>query len=297
MTTTPTDPTRQTVRAKDSGPVVAFVPSSTRGERMAAASPRWLRSVAVDVGQGGQLMAQLVRTAVKEPRGYWGPARDEAYMMLRFCWLPCFLAVGGFTFLIANYAYDLLSLIGAENRLGTYFVMASLREISPFCTGMAVAGVMGTAMTADLGARKIREELDAFKVLGVDAVRVLVLPRVIAITIMTVAFNVVGGALGIGMAWTSATVFGTTSSGSFLDTFLSSITVPELIGATLKALMVGIFIGVVAAQKGLTAKGGAEGVGRAVNEAVVLSFAAVWVINFVVNATMLGLNPEMLVNR
>jgi phospholipid/cholesterol/gamma-HCH transport system permease protein len=269
----------------------------TTSARVVAIAPAGVRRVVVDVGQGGQLLAELIRTAVRDPRGYWGPTRDEMYAMLRFCWLPCALAVGGFTFLIANYAYDLLALIGAENRIGTYFVMASLREISPFCTGMAVAGVMGTAMTADLGARRVREELDAFKVLGVDAVRALVLPRVIAITVMMVAFNMIGSALGIGMAWFSSTQLGTTSTGSYLATFLSSITVPEIIGTTVKCLIVGLFIGVVSAQKGLTAKGGAEGVGRAVNEAVVLSFAAVWVINFVVNATMLGLNPDMLVNR
>lgn len=259
--------------------------------------PPRLRRVVVDVGQSGQLITQLFATAVRQPRGYWGNTRDEMYAMLRFCWLPCTLAVGGFTFLIANYAYDLLSLIGGQNRLGTYFVMASLREISPFCTGMAVAGVMGTAMTADLGARRIREELDALKVLGVDSVRTLVLPRVIAITVMMVAFNVIGSALGIVMAMISATVLGTTSVGSYLANFLSSMTVPEVAGSLIKCTLIGLFIGVVCAQKGLTARGGPEGVGRAVNEAVVLCFAAVWVINFVVNATMLGLNPDMLVNR
>ena len=271
-------------------------PLTTTG-RVMHRSPSGFQRVVVDVGQAGQLFASLVRTAVKEPRGYWGATRDEMYSMLRFCWLPVTLAVGGFSFLIANYAYDLLSLLGGGNRLGTYFVFASLREISPFATGMAVAGVMGTAMTADLGARKIREELDAFTVLGVDAVRALVLPRVIAITVMMVAFNIVGSLLGMSMALISATWLGTTSPGAFIGNILGAITVPELIGTTVKCTLIGLFIGIVSAQKGLTAKGGAEGVGRAVNEAVVLSFAAVWVFNFVVNATMLGLNPEMLMNR
>ncbi|RHW28952.1 ABC transporter permease [Nocardioides immobilis] len=256
-----------------------------------------MQRIVTDVGESGRLLAQLVTTAVREPRGYWAATRDEMYAMLRFCWLPVTLAVGGFTFLIANYAYDLVSLLGAGNRLGTYFVMASLREISPFCAGMAVAGVMGTAMTADLGARKIREELDAFTVLGVDAVRALVLPRVIAITVMMVAFNVLGSVLGLGMAMASATWLGTTSPGAFLGNLFGSLTVPELVGSTIKCTLIGLFIGVVSAQKGLTARGGAEGVGRAVNEAVVLSFAAIWVINFIVNATMLGLNPDMLINR
>lgn len=271
-------------------------PLTTSG-RLMHGSPAWVQRMVVDIGQSGRLLGHLVTTAVKEPRGYWGATRDEMYYMLKFCWLPVMLAVGGFSFLIANYAYDLVSLLGAGNRLGTYFVFASLREISPFATGMAVAGVMGTAMTADLGARKIREELDAFTVLGVDAVRMLVLPRVIAITVMMVAFNIVGSLLGMSMALISATWLGTTSPGAFIGNILGAITVPELIGTTVKCTLIGLFIGIVSAQKGLTAKGGAEGVGRAVNEAVVLSFAAVWVLNFVVNATMLGLNPEMLINR
>jgi phospholipid/cholesterol/gamma-HCH transport system permease protein len=121
-------------------------------------------------------------------------------------------------------------------------------------------------------------------VLGVDTVRTLVLPRVVAITVMMVAFNIIGSALGIGMAMISATVLGDTSTGSYLANFLSNMTVPELVGSTIKCTLVGLFIGVVCAQKGLTARGGP-------------CFAAVWVINFVVNATMLGLNPDMLVNR
>jgi phospholipid/cholesterol/gamma-HCH transport system permease protein len=260
-------------------------------------TPSGLQRVIVDVGESGRLLARLVTTAVREPRGYWAATRDEMYSMLRFCWLPVMLAVGGFTFLIANYAYDLLSLLGAGNRLGTYFVFASIREISPFCTGMAVAGVMGTAMTADLGARRIREELDALTVLGIDAERTLVLPRVLAITTMMVLFNILGSLLGIGVALVAATWLGDTSPGAYMGNIFGALTLPELGGTVIKTLMVGLFIGVVAAHKGLTARGGAEGVGRAVNEAVVLSFAAIWVINFVVNATMLGLFPEMLMNR
>ncbi|WP_110207796.1 MlaE family ABC transporter permease [Nocardioides daejeonensis] len=267
------------------------------GGRLMQATPSGVQRVVSDVGESGRLLARMVSTAVRQPRGYWAATRDEMYSMLRFCWLPVTLAVGGFTFLIANYAYDLLSLLGAGNRLGTYFVFASIREISPFCTGMAVAGVMGTAMTADLGARRIREELDALVVLGVDALRELVLPRVLAITVMMVLFNILGSVLGIGVALVSATWLGDTSPGAYMGNIFGALTVPELGGTLIKTLGVGLFIGVVAAHKGLTAKGGAEGVGRAVNEAVVLSFAAIWVINFVVNATMLGLFPEMLMNR
>ncbi len=279
--------------ARRVGPGGAPAPFVTAVHRV----PSGLRQVIVDVGQVGQLLVALVTTAVKHPRGYWASSRDEAHEMLRFCWFPVSLCVGAFCFLIGNYAHSLLTLAGGQSRLGTFFVMATAREISPFVTGMAVAGVMGTALTADLGARKVREELDALTVLGVDTLRTLVLPRVIAITTMMVLFNILGIAVGAGMAAVSGTVIGNTSLGAYYTAFFDFITVPELISTVVKTTLIGLFIGVVCAQKGLTVRGGPEGVGRAVNQGVVLCFAAVWIFNFVVNAVFLGLFPEMLVNR
>lgn len=268
-----------------------------RGAAIVSRVPSPLRKLMVEVGGIGQLLGQLIGTAVRHPRGYWLSTADELHSMLRYCWLPVFVSISGFVFLMSNYAFDLVSLIGAQSRVSTYLVMAVTREISPFCTGMAVAGVMGTAMTADLGARRVREELDAMKVLGVDVVRTLVLPRFLAITIMTIAFALVGLAIGMATGLVAATVIGNSSVAAFMGNFLAIMTVPELIGAFAKIAFTGLFIGVVCGKKGLDASGGSEGVGRSVNQAVVICFIAVWIINFVVNAIMLGLNPEMLVNR
>src|SRR6476646_6254268 len=70
------------------------------------------------------------------------------------------------------------------------FVLASIREFAPFVTAVVVAGVAGTAITADLGARKIREELDALQVLGVDPIKNLVVPRFLALMIATALFDI-----------------------------------------------------------------------------------------------------------
>src|SRR5919106_1532373 len=78
-----------------------------------------------------------------------------------------------------------LSLFGALDGLGGFFVLASIREFAPFVTAVVVAGVAGTAITADLGARKIREELDALQVLGVDPIKNLVVPRFLALMLIT----------------------------------------------------------------------------------------------------------------
>jgi phospholipid/cholesterol/gamma-HCH transport system permease protein len=261
------------------------------------AIPRWLRKPIVETGRPFQLLGSLLYTAVRNPVGYWRDTLDEMYGMLRFCFLPVLLAVGGFTFLIGNLAYGTLTLAGAQSRVGTYFVMADVREIAPFCTGMAVAGVMGTAMCADLGSRKIREELDAMAVLGVSINRTLVLPRVLAVTVMMVTFNFISILLGISMAVSAGAVAGNTAAGSIFSVFFAIMTPFDLFGATFKTAVVGLFIGTVCAQKGLNAQGGAQGVGRAVNEAVVQCFVAIWVVNFVINTSMLGLFPEILINR
>lgn len=272
----------------------------SNGSRTAAAvqrMPARMRDTLIDIGQVGQLFARLVASAVRQPRGYWADSVEEMYAQLRFGWLPVSLSIAGFCFLLGNFGYGLLQLVGAPNRTGGFFVAATIREIAPFTSGMALAGVVGTALTADLGARKIREELDALEVLGVDPVRTLVLPRVIALGVMMVAFNIVGVGIGTLMGAVSATVIGTASAGSYFASFFAFASFAELIGSTVKSLVIGLFIGVVCAQKGLNVKGGPQGVGRAVNQAVVLCFAAVWVINFVINSIVLGTNPEIQLSR
>src|SRR6187397_1957508 len=97
-------------------------------------------------------------------------------------------------------ASNFLRLCGANDRLGGFFVLASIREIAPFVTAIVLAGVAGTALTAYLGARKIREELDALQVLGVDPVKNLVVPRFLALMLVTglldiyaLLFGILGG--------------------------------------------------------------------------------------------------------
>ena len=259
--------------------------------------PGGIRRVLVDLGQIAQLFARLVVGVVREPRGFWQATLDEMYGMLRFCWVAVTMSIAGFTLAIGTFAYDLLRVAGAPNRVGTFFVLACPREISPFCTGMAIAGVMGAAMTADLGARKVREELDALEVLGIDPERILVLPRVLAMTVMVFGFNILGVVIGTAMAGISSTVIGTASAGSFYASFLNSMDTPDLIGTALKSILLGLSIGVICAHKGLTVKGGAEGVGRSVNQAVVLCFCSIWILNFSFNTILLGLNPGAGVNR
>src|ERR687885_177177 len=110
---------------------------------------------------------------------------------LRLCWMPLLISTVALSYGAPGLqAGNFLTLFGAIDRLGGFFVLTSIREFGPNVTSIILAGVAGTAMTADLGARKIREELDALQVLGVDPVKNLVVPRFLSLMIVTGLFNI-----------------------------------------------------------------------------------------------------------
>src|SRR5207237_7034675 len=189
-------------------------------------------------------------------------------------------------------AVKFLVLVGALDRLGGFFVLASMREFAPFVDAIVLAGVAGTAITADLGARKIREELDALQVLGVDPVKNLVVPRFLALMLVTGLLDVYALIFGIFGGILAELVYHQSLAG-FWATFFANASVTDLWGSVVKTTMFGAIIAIVCCYKGMTASGGAAGVGRAVNEAVVISFMGVFAFNYVFTQTLLATNPEL----
>ena len=116
-------------------------------------------------------------SALRPPYPYGGEFVSQFLFALRLCWFPLLVSTVAINYGAPGLqAANFLTIFGALDRLGGFFVLASVREIGPNVTAIVLAGVAGTAITADLGARKIREELDALQVLGVDPVKNLVVP-------------------------------------------------------------------------------------------------------------------------
>jgi len=159
-----------------------------------------------------------------------------------------------------------------------------------------LAGVAGTAITADLGARKIREELDALQVLGVDTVKSLVVPRFLALMLVTGLFNVYAILFGVFGGLLAAALAGQ-PLGPFWTTFFLSASTTDLWGSVFKCVVYGAIIAIVCCYKGMTASGGPEGVGRAVNQAVVVSFLALGAFNYAFTQLLLATHPNILVLR
>src|SRR5215831_7164917 len=137
------------------------------------------------------LTGRTVWSALRPPYPYGGELVSQFLFALRLVWFPLLVSTVAINYGAPGLqAANFLTTIGALDRLGGFFVLAAIREIGPNVTAIVVAGVAGTAITADLGARKVREELDALQVLGVDPVKNLVVPRFLALIVVTGLFDI-----------------------------------------------------------------------------------------------------------
>jgi phospholipid/cholesterol/gamma-HCH transport system permease protein len=248
-----------------------------------------------EVGDMMVLTGRTVVSTVRPPYPYGGEFVSQFLFTLRLVWFPLLITTVAIDYGAPGLqAANFLTILGALDRLGGFFVLASIREIGPLITSIVLAGVAGTSITADLGARKVREELDALQVLGVDPVKNLVVPRFLALMIATGLFDIYALLFGIFGGMMAAVVNGG-SLGPFWNTLFANATVTDLWGSVLKTTIFGAIIAIVCCYKGMTASGGAEGVGRAVNQAVVIAFLGIGSFNYVFTQTLLATHPSILV--
>jgi phospholipid/cholesterol/gamma-HCH transport system permease protein len=247
----------------------------------------------VEVGNMMILTTKTLISAVRPPYPYGEELVEQFLFALKLCWFPLLMS----TFALNLGAPGIqaagpLQSIGGLDRLGGFFVLTAIRWIGPLVTAVVVAGVAGTAITADLGARKIREELDALQVLGVDPIKNLVVPRFLALMIVTAMLDVVAIVFGLTAGIVVELIYNQ-SLGGFFATLFSNASVTDIWASVLMCTMFGAIISVVCCFKGMTTSGGAAGVGRAVNQAVVISLVSVFFFQFVVTSFLLATNPEL----
>jgi len=273
--------------APPTAPPVAGRPAPRRTP--GSGSLGWLEHLA-----GMTMLTGQTIVSIFTPPYSWGPEFvEQAWLVVKRAFLPLMFCTAVFSWGAPGITGgSIIATLATTDRLGAFAIMASLRELSTWINGMVVAGVAGTAICADLGARKIRDELDALSVLGTDLIKTLVVPRFLALGILTVLFNYWNTAVSLIMQMVAnMTVWNETAAG-YVSTFSSNFTVAEVVFNCLKVLSFGFIIAIVCCYKGMNASGGAAGVGRAVNQAVVIAFCAIYVFNYVINSLLLGAFPE-----
>ncbi len=253
------------------------------------------RGMLEEVGDMMILTGRTISSALRPPYPYGGEFVSQFLFALRLCWFPLLLSTVALNYAAPGLqAANFLTLFGALDRLGGIFVLAAIREIGPNVTAIVLAGVAGTAITADLGARKIREELDALQVLGVDPVKNLVVPRFLALMLVTGLFDIYAILFGLFGGLLAELTEGQ-PVGPFWNTLFANASTTDLWGSVLKCTIFGAIIAIVCCYKGMTASGGAEGVGRAVNQAVVVAFLAIGSFNYTFTQMLLATHPNLLV--
>jgi len=175
-----------------------------------------------------------------------------------------------------------LSQFGQENLIGGIVAVSMTREMGPFMTALILAASVGAGMAAELGTMKVSEEIDALEVMGIEPPMFLVLPRLVAMAIMTPVVTVYTNILGIlGGALISLLQYNV-SLELFRNNALESLKAKDIYTGLLKAFMFGALIAVVACSQGLRARGGAMGVGQAVRRSVVVSYLLIIVLGYYV---------------
>ncbi len=206
--------------------------------------------------------------------------------------LPTALVSIPFGAVIALQLGSLTRQLGAQSFTGAASVLAVIREASPIVTALLIAGAGGSAICADIGSRKIREEIDAMEVLGISPIQRLVVPRVLATMLVAVGLNALVSVVGVAGGYFFNVVLQGGTPGAYLASFTGLAQLSDLWAGEVKALVFGFIAAIVASYKGLTAGGGPKGVGDAVNQSVVITFMLLFVVNFVLTAVYFQVVPQ-----
>jgi phospholipid/cholesterol/gamma-HCH transport system permease protein len=208
----------------------------------------------------------------------------QSWFVARVSLLPTLMLAMPYTVLVVFTFNILLLEFGAADFSGTTAAFATVTQVGPIVTVLVVAGAGATAMCADLGARTIREEIDALKVMGVNPLQKLVVPRVLAATIVAVLLSSMVITVGLAGGFFFTVYVQHVAPGAYVAGMTVLTRVPDIIIAIVKAALFGVAAGLIACYKGISVGGGPAGVGNAVNETVVYTFVALFAINVIVTA-------------
>lgn len=209
---------------------------------------------------------------------------EQTWFVARVAMFPALMLSVPFVVLNVFTFNVLLVEIGAQDFSGTGAALGTVNQIGPFVTVLVVAGAGASAMCADLGARTIREELDALSVMGIDPVQALVVPRVLAATLVALLLSSLVTLTGLTGAFFFSVFFQHVTPGAFVTGMTLITGLSDVLVSMVKATMFGLTAGLIACYQGTRVHGGPAGVGNAVNETVVYSFVLLFIINVVITA-------------
>ncbi len=170
---------------------------------------------------------------------------------------------------------------GAVNMLPGMVAISIIREMGPVITALICAGKVGSGIGAELGSMRVTEQIDAMEVSSTNPVRFLIVPRVLATTLMIPLLALYADVLGVLGSWIASNIKGDVSFVLFISQAFGDVDFMDFLPAVIKSFFFGAVIGLVGCYKGFNAGRGTESVGKAANSAVVMSSLLVIIVDLI----------------
>jgi phospholipid/cholesterol/gamma-HCH transport system permease protein len=177
---------------------------------------------------------------------------------------------------------------GAGDFVGALVSLTIVRELAPIMTGFSVIAMAGSAFTAELSTMRITSQVDALKVLHVDPIRYLLMPRVLATTIALPMMTLITAVAGILAGMVISGIFADIEYGRYLDSVMKQTEIKDVLAMMAKAGIFGYVVSLIATTIGLNVKGGSREVGLSTTRAVVFSFILMAILDYVITLLVYG---------
>lgn len=244
-----------------------------------------IRNVASEFGAVWIMFMDAARWSVKRPFRLGLIFKQMEFIGVKSVWLV--VATGLTTgMVIALQTYYAFRMFSSEGMVGGTVALSMTRELGPVLTSLMVTGRAGSAIAAELGTMRVTEQIDALTVMALNPVKYLVVPRVVAGLLMLPILTIISDAIGIiGSYFVGVKMLGI-NEGSFVNTIEKYLDLEDIYNGLVKAACFGVILTVIACYKGFYTKGGAQGVGKATTEAVVMSSITILIADYVLTSLM-----------
>ncbi len=241
----------------------------------------WLEAL----GDYISLIFNVIAVTLRHPPS-WPLIRDQMYE-IGVMSLPV-VAITGFStgMVLAAQSYFQLSDKGLVSATGLMVTKAMMVELGPVLTAFMITGRVGAAMCAELGTMRVTEQIDALRSMAVNPLQYLVAPRFIAGIVMLPLLTVFSCIMGVIGGYVIAVDYYGLPANSYLDPLPLHITGFDFFSGMIKAFIFGVIIITISCYKGMTTKGGAQGVGRSTTNSVVICYSVILIGNFLITVIL-----------
>lgn len=240
---------------------------------------------ASETGRVAIMLGQSIYLAFRPPFKFTYIFQQMEFIGVRSVFV--IILTGAFTgMVLALQSYYGFRKFASEGLVGATVALSMTRELGPVLTSLMVTGRAGSAMAAELGSMRVTEQIDALVVMALNPIKYLVTPRVIAAFLMLPVLTVITDFVGIVGGYLVGVKLLGINEGAFVGKMIKFVELNDIYNGLVKASVFGLILSVVSCYKGFYTRGGAQGVGKATTEAVVVSSVTILVTDYVLTSFM-----------